>query len=268
MAKQNPIKWSRKDFANLSNAIRQFNKEVQKVKNINPGVNVPELRNYKEVKSNIYTRRELNRTINSLKKFSEVKQQEITKTKGGLELTRWEKQEINKAKNRAERRLTKEMKTLEEKASFGTGNTRLNEVRSTLESYKRLNQKDTTPEDYRRISKSILKQGVSDYEMKKASIFQKNFIKAYSKMGREKLVELAKSFKNPMDFWEFIKDSQFVDIGIRYDEAQGLIQFGEMSADENYIYELLKLIDRDEIDEEEVETKDIMELLREIDEEE
>lgn len=266
MAKQYPIKWSRKDYAKLSSAIRQFNKEVQKVKNISPAVNTPGLRNYKEVKSNIYTRRELNRTINSLKKFSQAKQQEITKTKGGLELTRWEKQEINKAKNRAERRLTKEMKTLEEQSTFGTGNTRLNEVKATLESYQRLNQKDTTPEDYRRISRSILKQGVSDYEMKKATIFQENFIKAYSRMGREKLVDLAKSFKNPMEFWDFIKDSEFVDIGIRYDEAQGLIQFGEMSADENYIYELLKLVDQDEI--EEVETKDIMELLREIDEEE
>ena len=86
-----------------------------------------------------------------LKKFSESKQQELTTTKGGLELTRWEKQEINKAKLRAERRLTKEMETLQEKASFGTGNTRLNEVKAILESYKRLNQKDTTPEDYKRI---------------------------------------------------------------------------------------------------------------------
>ncbi len=266
MSKQYPIKWSRKDYSRLSSAIRQFNKQISSLKEKSPFIRVPETKIYADIKSNIYTRRELNRTINSLKKFSDSKQQELTKTKGGIELTRWEKSEINKAKLRAERRLTKEMKTLQEKASFGTGNTRLNEVKSTLESYKRLNQKDTTPEDYKRISKSILKQGVSDYEMKKATIFQENFIKAYSKMGREKLVDLAKSFKNPMEFWDFIKDSEFVDINIRYDEAQGLIQFGEMSADENYIYELLKLVDKDEI--EEVETKDIMELLRDIDEEE
>ena len=40
-----------------------------------------------------------------------------------------------------------------------------------------------TKEDFRRISRSILKQGVSDYEMKKAQTFRDNFMKALKEGG-------------------------------------------------------------------------------------
>ena len=79
--------------------------------------------------------------------------------------------------------------------------------------------------------------------MKKASIFQENFIKAYKKMKRKEIVRIAKRFKNPMDFWEKIKNSNFADIKMKYDEDAGLIQFGEYSKDDNYIYDLLRLVD-------------------------
>lgn len=241
MARQYPISWKRSDYGSLIKAVNRYNKEIEKLIYNNPEANIPEKVNYKEIKQNIYTRRELNRVIKSLQRISNPKQQEIVKTKGGYELTRWQRNEINRAKRRAERRLEGELYALEAQSSFGTGNTRLNEIKSTLESYSKLPTAD--PEDYKRISRSILRQGVSDYEMKQASIFQQNFIKAYKKMGRKEVVRIAQKFKNPMDFWEKIKDSNFVDIQMKYDEDEGLIQFGEYSKDDNYIYDLLRLVD-------------------------
>ena len=221
MARQSPINWNRSDYGNLLKAVNKFNKEVEKLMYINPGANIPEKLNYKDVRKNIYTRRELNRVIKSLQRISKPKEQEIVRTKGGYELTRWERNEINKAKRRAERRLEGELYSLEAQSSFGTGNTRLNEIKSTLESYSKLSTAD--PEDYKRISASVLRQGVSDYEMKKATIFQENFIKAYKKMKRKEIVRIAKRFKNPIEFWEKIKNSNFVDIQMKYDEDEGLV---------------------------------------------
>lgn len=242
MARQYPINWKRSDYGNLIKAVNKFNKEIEKLMYNNPEANIPEKLIYKDIKQKIYTRKEFNRVIKSLNRFSNPKEQEIVKTRGGYELTRWQRNEINRAKRRAERRLEGELYALESQSTFGTGNTRLNEIKATLESYDRL--ATANPEDYKRISGSILRQGVSDFEMKQASIFQKNFIKAYKKMGRTQVVNLAKRFKNPMDFWEFIKDSNFADIQMKYDEDEGLIQIGEGSKDDNYIYDLLRLVDQ------------------------
>ena len=241
MAKQYPINWKRSDYGALIKAVNKFNKEIEKLMYINPDANIPEKLTYKDVRKNIYTRREFNRVLKSLDRFSNTKEQEIVKTKGGYELTRWQRNEINRAKRRAERRLEGELYGLEAQSTFGTGNTRLNEIKATLESYDRLST--ASPEDYKRISSSILKQGVSDFEMKQATIFQQNFIEAYRKMGRKQLVRIAKRFKNPMEFWEKIKNSNFVDIKMKYDEHYGLIQVGEGSADDNYIFDLLRLVD-------------------------
>lgn len=242
MARQYPISWRRSDYGSLIKAVNRYNKEIEKLLYNNPDANIPEKVNYKDIKQNIYTRRELNRVIKSLQRISKPKEQEIVRTKGGYELTRWERNEINRAKRRAERRLEGELYDLESQSTFGTGNTRLNEIQATLESYNKL--ATANPEDYKRISRSILRQGVSDFEMKQATIFQQNFIKAYKKMGRKEVVEIAKKYKNPMDFWELIKDSNFVDIQMKYDEDEGLIQFGENTKDDNYIYDLLRLVDQ------------------------
>lgn len=245
MAKQYPINWKRGDFSVLGKAISKFNREIEKLAFINPEANLPEKLSYKDVKENIYTRKEYNRMIKSLQKMSNPRQQELVKTRGGYTLTRWQRDEINKAKRRAIKRLTEEKETLELKSSIlGMGSNKLNEINATLESLGRLS--NAKPEDFERISRRALTQGVSDYDMKKATIFQKNFITAYEKMGKDRLVEIARSYKNPLDFWEFIKDSNFTDIKMKYDEHDGLIQFGESTEDENYIYDLLRLVDKEE----------------------
>ena len=111
--------------------------------------------------------------IKSLKRFQVPNQQEAIKTDGDVEITKWELTEIKRARTRATRRLSGELAGIEGE-TLGTGNRRANEIRATIKSFEKLEK--ATKEDFRRISRSILKQGVSDYEMKKASQFQKNFI--------------------------------------------------------------------------------------------
>ena len=232
----NKIRWSRSDYIKLGKAVSSFNKTVGNLSN--SGIVLPDLINYNDLKSGITTRKELNRLIGSLKRFQNPMQQ-VGVSLEGFEVTKWELNEVKRAKRRAERRLTGELAGIESGA-IGTGNTRANEIKATLESFEKFASGDLA--QFKRISSSIMRQGRTDYEMSKALIFQKNFISAYEKMGRKEIVEFAKSFRNPQDFWEAIKNSEFTDLSLRYDVEEGMITIGEMSKDESYYYELNKLL--------------------------
>lgn len=232
----NKIRWSRSDYIKLGKAVSSFNKTVGNLSN--SGIVLPDLLNYNDLKSGITTRKELNRLIGSLKRFQNPMQQ-VGVSLEGFEVTKWELNEVKRAKRRAERRLTGELAGIEAE-TIGTGNVRANEIRATLESFEKFASGDLA--QFKRISSSIMRQGRTDYEMSKALIFQKNFISAYEKMGRKEIVEFAKSFRNPQDFWEAIKNSEFTDLSLRYDVEEGMITIGEMSKDESYYYELNKLL--------------------------
>ena len=230
------IRWTRSDYISLGRAVASFNRTVGNLSG--KGIVLPDLMNYNELKSGITTRQELNRIIGSLKRFQNPMKQ-VRVSLNGFEVTRWELEEVRKAKTRATRRLTGELAGIESGA-VGTGNTRANEIRATLQSFENFASGDLS--SFKRISRSILRQGRSDYEMSKALTFQRNFITAYEKMGRREIVEFAKSFRNPEDFWEAIKNSEFTDLSLRYDVEEGMITIGEMSKDESYYYELNKLL--------------------------
>ena len=232
----NKIRWSRSDYIKLGKAVSSFNKTVGNLSN--SGIVLPDLLNYSDLKSGITTRKELNRLIGSLKRFQNPMQQ-VGVSLEGFEVTKWELNEVKRAKRRAERRLTGELAGIEA-GTIGTGNVRANEIKATLESFEKFASGDLA--QFKRISSSIMRQGRTDYEMSKALIFQKNFISAYEKMGRKEIVEFAKSFRNPQDFWEAIKNSEFTDLSLRYDVEEGMITIGEMSKDESYYYELNKLL--------------------------
>lgn len=228
----NKIRWKKGDYVSLGRAVSSFNKAVANLSG--DGLVLPDLMNYDDLKKGITTRKELNRMVNALKRFRQPTKQ-VGVTINEFNITKWEFEEVKKARKRATKRLTSEL----EEINIGTGNIRANEIKSTLESFEKLTEGDFST--FRRISRSIFKQGKSDYDMTKALIFQQNFINAYEKMGRKEIVEFAKSFKNPMDFWNAIKDSNFIDISLHYDMEEGLVSFGEMTNNESYYYELQKL---------------------------
>jgi len=231
----NKIRWSRSDYIKLGKAVSSFNKTIGNLSN--SGIVLPDLLNYSDLKSGITTRKELNRLIGSLKRFQNPMQQ-VGVSLEGFEVTKWELNEVKRAKARAERRLTGELAGLESR-TIGTGNIRANEIKATLKSFEKFASGDVA--QFKRISSSILKQGRTDYEFKKALIFQQNFITAYEKMGRKEVVEMAKMYKNPLDFWEAIQNSELTDIKLRYDVEEGRMSLA-MSKDDSYYLEVQKLI--------------------------
>lgn len=231
------IRWSRSDFITLGKAVASFNKAIGKI--TDTGIIVPELQDYTRLKSSITTRQELNRVIGSLKRFTNPMNQKGVRLESGLVITKWEQTEINRAQKRATARMIGELAGIEATTTYGTGVSSANEIKATLEMFDKISS-STTFDQFRRRTQVLYNRGRTDYDMKKAKIFQENFITAYEKMGRTAVVELAKSYKNPMEFWDFIKDSGLVDIQMRYDIEKGVVNTGS-TPDESYMYELMNL---------------------------
>lgn len=74
------IRWNRSDYVTLGKAISNFNKKRNQLLNEVEEKFLPHSYNYKEQKDRIKTRRELNRFIKELKKFTEIGQEELTMT--------------------------------------------------------------------------------------------------------------------------------------------------------------------------------------------
>lgn len=236
MAKQYNIKWNRSDIGKLSSAVSRFNKTIKKLESAESDLVLPDIVDYKELKSGITTRQELNRMIGSLRRFTVPSKQKAIKLDSGIEITAWEYTELKAERRRAEKRLTGELFGLE--ATLGTGNKRINEIWGTIASLQRL--ETATGEDFKRIRERIKVQGTSDFNRKKAKTFQDNFIKAFKGMGRKEIVEYAQKFKDPEEFWNAIKDSGFSNLQEFYDESEGILRFS-MDSDERYFYELEQL---------------------------
>ena len=80
------IRWTRSDYAKLSYAVRQFNKKVSELEKLEGNV-APEEFDYREVRDSIYSRKELNRVIKSLKRINRESQQKIRTLDSGEQIT-------------------------------------------------------------------------------------------------------------------------------------------------------------------------------------
>ena len=115
------IRWSRSDTAKLSRAVRDFNKKINELKNEENKLYLPKEVEYKETKKEITTRRELNRVINSLKRFKKEGAEELYTTKAGEKMTRWERRELGIQSGIAIRRLKIKYNLLKEQVKDETG---------------------------------------------------------------------------------------------------------------------------------------------------
>jgi hypothetical protein len=77
MAGQSKIQWKQGDYIKLGRAVADFNKKVNKLQAEENKLYLPSLIEYKEAKENITTRGELNRLINSLRRFNREGAEEL-----------------------------------------------------------------------------------------------------------------------------------------------------------------------------------------------
>lgn len=106
------IKWKKGDAIKLGKAVAEFNRKINELQTEENKLYLPNKLNFAEEKENITTRKELNRRIESIKRFQKIGAEDLYITEAGEQLTKWERGELEKQKGIAERRLKKELAIL------------------------------------------------------------------------------------------------------------------------------------------------------------
>lgn len=208
------IKWNRGDYTKLGKAVRSFNKEVIKAEAIENSV-APEIINYSELKSKINTRQELNKAINTLKRYSADNMYK------NVNIPKFNITSPAVAQIQAEKKLEKMIIKSE------ADNVEL--LQHELERIKNLNKL----QGYERKRKEERIKQLADikYEYKKAYTYRQNYINtirnAYKNMnGYSSLYKKLNSIKNPIEFYNYIKENSVSinDMDIYFQSNQNVTQ--------------------------------------------
>lgn len=229
------IRWTRSDYARLSYAVREFNKTIDKLDNIDRNI-LPEEMNYKELRDNIYSRSELNRIVKSLRRFSiKPSQQSVIKTPTGEELTRWEVSELKKAQKRALTNIQGKMREIVEDMTNVMGDTEYKRLKRTKASIEDLFNRSGS--EFTRTSMRTLSWGRKDYDLYRAEIFRENFMNSLKKMSNfdnyDVLVSKLEKIENPIRFYEYIEKSDILsDLFLYYNDAPTSQTYGGFSSNQ------------------------------------
>lgn len=209
------INWKRGDYISLGRAVSNFNKKIRELQAEENKLYLPDEINYKEAKENIKTRKELNRLINSLRRFQREGSEDLYKTQSGEFLTKWERRELGIQSRIAQTRLQNELKTLNEPTESGfsraqMGSMRVREINAQIKNLK--NIEGSVGYEFNRLRERLSRMGTSDYTMKKAIVFRENYLKEMEKYSHfdnyEKLMKKLRSFTNPVSFFNFVSQNE------------------------------------------------------------
>ena len=223
------IRWRKGDSIKLGRAISKFNKTINEIEVDERDV-LPELKNFKELKQTINSRKELNRVINALNRANAENLTKIVEYSSGEAITQWEHQEINKAMRRAMRNLESERASiLSGRESIGMGDERLSEIKAIEASLEKLDVKKGR--EFETLKERIFSLGRSDYKLTKDKQFQENFYKALEGISSFQNYEVLKreldKIKNPSKFYDYVKRSPvLMDLFLWYKESDSLFYGG------------------------------------------
>ena len=233
------INWKRGDFVRLGRVVSDFNKKINELNKEERKLYLPEKIDYKEAKENITTRRELNRLINSLRRFQQEGAEDLYITGAGETITKWERRELGIQSRIAQTRLRAELKNLEKPLDSGfsrvqMGSIRAREIEAQIKNLKQIETKRGY--EFNALKRRIMSQGASDYTMKKAIVFRENYInemKKYSHFDNyDKLMKKLNSISNPVSFFNFVSQNELTgDLTYQSDEVYSQEAFNSFVQD-------------------------------------
>lgn len=249
------IRWSKSDYAKLGRAVADFNKKVKEIVNEENQLYLPELQEYKSIKSTINTRGKLNDVLRSLKAFQKQGAENIVNVLGETQ-TQWAAQETQIKIDRAIKNVKTSIKFIEQKKPAKTlskaelKSLEYKELLEDLRDLKKIRSMTGTSTYYKDLIKNL---GDVDYGYLKATIFRENIesvidstYKDYE--GYDLLKKYMKRYKSPENFYKFMNKSEiFMDIFEYYKQGDGLV-YGEFDNDQqrfNYGLEELGIVDKE-----------------------
>ena len=211
------IRWSESDSQQLSKAVRNFNAKVKRLEKKFEGqsdVVIPEKVTMKEMRDLIGTRRDLNREIKSLQKFTQRGSETLVKanTENTIYLTKWQSNELVNRANRINKQRIQRKEELENKELISRGKS-LGYTRGDLGMGKAdvLHLRETnafTPKmnksDIKWKFKHYKKESQSDYWKKRDIQTRENYIKAMqTNMGIKDTSHIVEKIRK-LDIDEFL----------------------------------------------------------------
>lgn len=222
MAKRYNIRWKPDDEAELKRVVKNYNAKISRLEKKNPEHKnaLPERVTVRQMRELIETRHDLNRELNSLKRFSVKGAEQIVdvpENKYNLKTTKWQKEEMIRRTaviNRTRKRRLEEISKWEmtsggkslgyTRGDFGMG--QADEVAlSPMKPFNpSMSRKDLTMK-FRHIRKeSQLNYFSSKEEMLRRNYIEKGLLRTYKE---EDVREIIEAIEN-MDFKEFYKRFQ------------------------------------------------------------
>lgn len=209
------IRWKKGDYISLGKAVSNFNKKINELQKEENKTYLPELNDYKEIKQEINTRRELNRYINSLKRFMRTGAEQLYETEAGEQITKWERRELGINVGIATRNLNKELATLSQSTEVGfsraeMGNSRVREIQAQLKNLHNIEK--AKGYDFNLLRLRAKRYGATDYEWKMSKIYRENYLKEMEKYrnfeGYDKLINTLYQITNPIEFYRFVSRNE------------------------------------------------------------
>lgn len=206
------IRWRRSDYAKLSYAVRQFNKKINELEALDNNY-LPEQYDYEELRDSIYSRRELNRILKGLNRFTtrESQQRKIILA-SGEEISQWEYSELKKAMKRSSERISDMARDIVENDKNVMGDKEFKQLLRTKQSIEDLFNRSGY--EFRRTAGRTQTWGKTDFELYRAGIFRENFMKSLKQMRTYKnyklLLKKLNTIENPIEFYRFVKQSDIL----------------------------------------------------------
>lgn len=93
----------------LTKAINKFNAKVKRLESVDREIDIPEKANISAIKDRVTNKWELNREIDKLERFTQKNAEDLIKTKGGLVISKWEYENLQREQKRLSARLLREI---------------------------------------------------------------------------------------------------------------------------------------------------------------
>lgn len=229
-----PIKWRGIDEESLKRQLKNFNAKISRVEKAHPEMKpfLPDRKYYKEIKANIETRNEFNKTLRSLKRFGRKGAEMPVQGELGLKLTKWEVKEktyqvaaINR-KRAAERKRIQETDVRLHGKKIGQKRGMMeDEMLDGLAPKKFDINKIRAGREWEMFNKTLERQAADTYDYKKSQQWQENFIQSLKSAGIPDwdAIEAGIRRMSPNEFKDFMYSAEGISISFVYYDPMALV---------------------------------------------
>jgi hypothetical protein len=219
MSKRSKISWNDNQNKQLAKAVKNFNAKLKYIIDTKPWLTeyIPEKLSVKKLKTKIATRQDLNREINSIKRFSEKGAEEIKVTDGGLTFSKWHIKEVKNLHRIANIKKAIERKNLNIDVTQGN----MGQIENQNLRPKIYNENKTAKE-WEKMVESLENQVKATFKDELLDRYKENYLKAVDEHLGSQGEEIRKLIENidPKEFYEYSVNNPLLSIDFIYEPQE------------------------------------------------